>query len=155
MRTGYTCAMAPFVCPVNYSRSKLSGNEVPGSCPGPSLASKVLPSAHPRGERTNKSTSVLRRDIVSCEVNHLYVARKYLPPPRSSRHELLMATTFVTFFTAMLHRHDRHKHCLHSSCSGPVSVNSQTYAFVISVIQVLTAAQPKVDPLYRRRRVDS
>lgn len=37
----YICAkgvynVAPFVCPVNYSRSKLSGNEVPGSSLGPS-----------------------------------------------------------------------------------------------------------------------
>lgn len=32
--------VAPFVCPVNYSRSKLSGNEVPGS----SLGLSHLPS---------------------------------------------------------------------------------------------------------------
>lgn len=32
--------VAPFVCPVNYSRSKLSGNEVPGS----SLGHSHLPS---------------------------------------------------------------------------------------------------------------
>lgn len=35
--------VAPFVCPVNYSRSKLSGNEVPGSSPGPSSLVSTSP----------------------------------------------------------------------------------------------------------------
>lgn len=35
--------VAPFVCPVNYSRSKLSGNEVPGSSLGPSSLVSTSP----------------------------------------------------------------------------------------------------------------
>lgn len=86
----YICAqgvynVAPFVCPVNYSRSKLSGNEVLGSSLGlshlPSPSSTVLlarrSASHLCGltlkerERTNKSARAVRRDIVSCKVNHL------------------------------------------------------------------------------------
>lgn len=113
------------MCPVNYSCSKLSGNEVPGSSPGPSsrLCPLLLSSPfsfslsfplffsfakhcppplsveHPpvERERTNKSARALRRDIVSCKVNHLRGSktaaspcRDLLSPPReASRRRLL------------------------------------------------------------------
>lgn len=105
-RAAYTRApdihnVAPFVCPVNYSRSKLSGNEVPGSSPGPSSHSPLplflllsgyltrlcpIPVGHPPVERkrTNKSARALRRDIVSCKVNHLR-GSKTAPSPRLAR----------------------------------------------------------------------
>jgi hypothetical protein len=121
----YTYIVAPFVCPVNYSRSKLSGNEVPASSPGPSshlpasprrapragtclretlslLAALVPPSppsvGHPvERERTNKSARAPRRDIVSCKVNHLRGSKTASSPCR----DLLSAAraleeTFVT-----------------------------------------------------------
>ena len=82
------------MCPVNYSRSKLSGNEVPGFKPRafsssflleplllplpPSLDEERQAGSHLRRnkppkerERTNKSARAVRRDIVSCKVNHL------------------------------------------------------------------------------------
>lgn len=115
--------MAPFVCPVNYSRSKLSGNEVPGLSLGPSsrlpsisaflflsgyLARHCpIPAGHPpvERERTNKSARALRRDIVSCKVNHLRGSktassprRNLLSSPRGGLEE-----TFVTSCTPFLH----------------------------------------------------
>lgn len=119
--------VAPFVCPVNYSRSKLSGNEVPGSSPGPSsrlpsvsvylLLSGYharhcpIPAGHPpvERERTNKSARALRRDIVSCKVNHLRGSktassprRDLLSSPReASRRRLLpRACRFCTILSA-------------------------------------------------------
>lgn len=134
---GYTCAMAPFVCPVNYSCSKLSGNEVPGSCLGHSLASKVLPSAHPRGEKTNKSASVLRRDIVSCEVNHLRGSKISSTSSSFSARTTRIAPTKMTFVT-FLEDHLASRWSPRASCGGPVSDNSQKYTFIISIIEAPT-----------------
>lgn len=107
-----------FVCPVNYSRSKLSGNEVPGSCLGPSFTSKVLPSAPPPNERkrTNKSASALRRDIVSCEVNHLRGLQNALRlhTPLGTKRRLL---PWLLSAASYAHRDDRHELLgTHSPC---------------------------------------
>lgn len=171
------------MCPVNYSRSKLSGNEVPGSSPGPFsrllsvsvflLLSGYLarhcptPAGHPpvERERTNKSARALRRDIVSCKVNHLRGSktassprRDLLSSPReASRRRLLpRARCFCTILSVQAHRHffslpfsssrpprsPRHlRHQRVFLVVSPVSVNMRTHSLVISVIGSLMPAR--------------
>lgn len=169
------------MCPVNYSCSKLSGNEVPGSSPGPSsrLCPLLLSSPfsfslsfplffsfakhcppplsveHPpvERERTNKSARALRRDIVSCKVNHLRGSktaaspcRDLLSPPReASRRRLLppqcrfarysaaQASPLLPLSHFLLALRPPRPQLVFLAVS-PVSVNMRTHSLVISVI---------------------
>lgn len=102
-------------------------------------------------ERTNKSARALRRDIVSCKVNHLRGSktasspcRNLLSSPRGDVCYLVHAVSARYFLL-------RHRHfCLSSSrpprpphrlryqrvflVVSPVSVNMRTHSLVISVI---------------------
>jgi len=121
-----------------------------------------IPAGHPpvERERTNKSARALRRDIVSCKVNHLRGSKTAASPRRdllSSPHEasrrrlLPRARRFCTILSVQASP----LLLLSSSCPlrarlqyqqvfplvSPVSVNIRTHSLVINVIGFLMPAR--------------
>lgn len=123
-----------------------------------------IPAGHPpvERERTNKSARALRRDIVSCKVNHLRGSKTGSSPRRdlfslpreASRRRLLpRARRFCTILSAQASpllplsssrpprppRRLRHQRVF--LVVSPVSVNMRTHSLVISVIGFLMTAR--------------
>lgn len=123
-----------------------------------------IPAGHPpvERERTNKSARALRRDIVSCKVNHLRGSKTASSPRRdllsssreASRRRLLpRARRFCTILSAqaspllplsLFHpprppRRLRYQRVF--LVVSPVSVNMRTHSLVISVIGFLMPAR--------------
>lgn len=121
-------------------------------------------------ERTNKSARAVRRDIVSCEVNHLRGSKTAssprknpfaASPPPLSTYTRGLEETFVTSTSVHIVVPRTHRHLspfylllfflfffvsflLSFFAVSPVSVNMRTHGLVISVIGSLTPARPSL-----------
>jgi len=136
-----------------------------------------IPAGHPpvERERTNKSAWALRRDIVSCKVNHLRGSKTASSPRRdllsslreASRRRLLpRARRFCTILSAQAlpllplssSRSPRFSPRLRYQrvflVVSPVSVNMRTHSLVISVIGSLMPARAVLNAPVRTAGLD-